>query len=150
MVQGLALGSHRKRSQSSMRRISQAFLAIAVFMPYVFRFSICASAQQSPAAPSAETLPSFEVASIKPSRPDYRGRKLHPSGDRITIENFTLKELITYAYDLKDNSQVLGGPDWLDKTHFDIDGVVGEAEVAKLHSMSANDQRLTIRERNGA
>jgi uncharacterized protein (TIGR03435 family) len=99
------------------------------------------SAQQAPAVATAEAPPSFEVASIKPSRPDDRGRKLHPSTDRITIENFTLKELIAYAYDLKDNSQVLGGPDWLDKTHFDIAGVAGETEVAKLRSLSTNDQR---------
>ncbi len=89
----------------------------------------------------AEPKPSFEVATIKPSNPDDRGRRLHPSADRITIENFTLKELIVYAYNLEDNSQVLGGPDWLDKTHFDITGVVGEAEAAKLMTKSANDQR---------
>jgi uncharacterized protein (TIGR03435 family) len=99
-----------------------------------------AIAQASPPI-SVSVQPSLEVATIKPSRPDDRGRKLHPSADRIAIENFTLKELIAYAYNLKDNSQVLGGPDWLDKAHFDLAGVAGEAEIAKLRSMSADDRR---------
>jgi uncharacterized protein (TIGR03435 family) len=100
-----------------------------------------ASAQQPAKVATAEAPPVLEVASIKPSKPDDRGRKLHTLADRITIENFTLKELIAYAYDLEDNSQVLGGPDWLGKTHFDIEGIAGEAEAAKLRSMSADDQR---------
>lgn len=92
-------------------------------------------------AAAAPEVPALEVATVKPSNPDDQGRRLHPSGDRITIENFTLKELIVYAYDLKDNSQVVGGPDWLGRSHWDIAGVAGEAEVAKLRAMTADDQR---------
>ncbi len=99
-------------------------------------------AQRSSAAPTADIAPVFEVASVKPSKPDDRNRILRPSADRITIENYTLKELIVYAYDLHDNSQVLGGPDWLDKTHFDIVGVFGDAEVAKLRSMPVNYREM--------
>jgi len=92
--------------------------------------------QQAASAPSGTTSPGVEVATIKPSRPDERGRKLHPSTDRITIENFTLKELIAYAYDLEDNSQVLGGPDWLDKRHFDVAGVAGDAGRGERAALS--------------
>jgi uncharacterized protein (TIGR03435 family) len=99
------------------------------------------AASQAVTQPPAAKLPAIEVATIKPSRPDDRGRKLHTVADRITIENFSLKELITYAYDLKDNSQVLGGPEWLDKSHFDIAAVADESEVAKLRGMPADDQR---------
>jgi uncharacterized protein (TIGR03435 family) len=99
-----------------------------------------ANAQETAALPLGKP-PVFEVVSIKPSQPDDRGRKLRTSSDRITIENFTLKELIVYAYNLKDNSQVLGGPNWLEKLHFDIVGVASEAEVAKLRPMTADDQR---------
>ncbi|MGB7264127.1 MAG: hypothetical protein WBC92_01355, partial [Terracidiphilus sp.] len=47
-----------------------------------------ASAQTALPTPMAEPKPSFEVATIKPSNPDDRGRRLHPSADRITIEKF--------------------------------------------------------------
>ena len=50
--------------------------------------------------------------------------------------------MIAYAYGLKRNEQVLGGPDWLDKTHFDIVGVVGDAEVAKLRSMPGSNRQM--------
>jgi uncharacterized protein (TIGR03435 family) len=92
-------------------------------------------------AVAAEKLPSFEAASIKPSNPDDRGLTLRMSVDRITIENFTLKELIAYAYDLKSDSQVLSGPDWLDKKHFDIAAKVDDTELAKLKTMSGNEIR---------
>jgi uncharacterized protein (TIGR03435 family) len=92
-------------------------------------------------AVAAEKLPSFEVASIKPSNRDDRGLKLRMSADRITIENFTLKELIAYAYDLKSDSQVLSGPDWLDKKRFDIAAKVDDTEFAKLKTMRGKDIR---------
>lgn len=92
-------------------------------------------------AVATEKLPSFEVASIKPSNPDDRGLKLRRSADRVTIENFTLKELIAYAYGLKSDSQVLGGPDWLDKKHFDIAAKADDTELAKLKAMRGNEIR---------
>ncbi len=115
-------------------------MALGIFAVSLFVAQHALAQQASPPIPASAT-PSFEAGAIKPSRADDRGRKLHPTADRITIENFTLKELIAYAYDLKDNSQVLGGPDWLDKVHFDIAAVAGETEVAKMRSMSAFDQR---------
>lgn len=79
-----------------------------------------ATKQQAPTRASVDVAPNLEVATIRPSRLDDLGRQLHPSADRITIENFSLKDLIVYAYNLKDNSQVLSGPDWLDKSHFEL------------------------------
>jgi len=89
------------------------------------------------------TLPSCRCGggSIKPGNPDDRGLKLRTSADRVPIENFTLKELIAYAYDLKSDSQVLGGPDWLDKKHFDIAAKADDTELAKLKAMRGNEIR---------
>ena len=37
------------------------------------------------------------------------------SGNRLTIQNYTVRHLIREAYGLKSDSQILGGPDWIDK-----------------------------------
>ena len=61
-----------------------------------------------------ESLPSFEVASIKPF--DRTGQVGHGSiavsGSRITITGYTLNALILYAYDMR-NYQISGGPGWI-------------------------------------
>jgi uncharacterized protein (TIGR03435 family) len=67
----------------------------------------------------------FEVASIK-TRTDGTGDiyTLKPfrfdfSGPRITIENFRLTDLITYAYDIR-NYELSGEPRWADIDRYDI------------------------------
>src|SRR5579871_4827231 len=75
------------------------------------------------AVSQTSTLPAFDVASIKPGKPiesgDRIGLSLMPGG-RLSITNFTLKQLVTFAFDLK-KPQVLGGPDWIDSDRFDIE-----------------------------
>ncbi len=79
---------------------------------------------------------SFEVASIRPHR---------DGSDVATIEapgrldaTLTLKYMIELAYDLAPN-QISGGPDWLDKTAWDItakaQGFKGEIPLEALRPM---------------
>jgi uncharacterized protein (TIGR03435 family) len=42
----------------------------------------------------------------------------------MSITNFTLKQLITFAFDLK-RPQVLGGPGWIDSDRFDTETRAG-------------------------
>ena len=62
----------------------------------------------------------FDVASIKPSAPTEQGVLYHYPGARLRTTGMTTKYLIEYAYSITDR-QLLGGPDWLDTTRFDID-----------------------------
>jgi uncharacterized protein (TIGR03435 family) len=139
MVTGIAQKSHcgSKPLALPLHSAAPALLCTYVLL-LAFLAHVSAHAQQPT---TTSKLPAFEVATVRPSRPDDRGRRLRTSADRITIENFSLKELIVYAWNLKDNSQVLDGPDWLDKSHFDIAAVASEAEVTKLRTLSADDQR---------
>src|SRR5689334_18376881 len=63
----------------------------------------------------------FEVASIKPNRSgDLRmGIGLAPGG-RFTGTNVTLRQLISTAYGTSSDSQIVGGPNWMDSERFDI------------------------------
>jgi uncharacterized protein (TIGR03435 family) len=72
-------------------------------------------------AMAADADPSFEVATIKPrlggslKAIGMRGRDFHAL-------NSTLSELIGFAYGLQ-SKQIVGGPAWLDKGRFDINGI---------------------------
>ena len=86
-----------------------------------------ANEQPTPNSPEVEkVLPTpppaqFEVAVIKPSKPDTRR-----SGDlkvnQVDVHGITLKFIISFAWDLNpnDNEAIVGAPKWLDSDQFDI------------------------------
>ncbi|HEX4030255.1 MAG TPA: TIGR03435 family protein [Terracidiphilus sp.] len=113
---------------------SRSFLAI----PFVFLAMSLppAHAQQFASAAAVEKPPSFEVASIKPSRPDDTSQDWDDSPGRLSIENYTLRRIVQSAYGLKSESQVLGGPKWIDKEHFDITAKADDVETEKMRSLN--------------
>ncbi len=66
------------------------------------------------------TPPEFEVATIRPSKPDatgQRGRLLH---GRVDAANLPLKTLIMIAWDINADELMVGAPKFVDSAHFDI------------------------------
>jgi uncharacterized protein (TIGR03435 family) len=64
--------------------------------------------------------PSFEVVTIKPSKPDQQGSGITLQGVRLKTVNTSLAELIKFAYNVQDK-QIIGAPAWVDTDKFDID-----------------------------
>jgi uncharacterized protein (TIGR03435 family) len=82
------------------------------------------TSQNAPAA--TQSLPQFEVASIKPNKSgDGRVMLGVQPGGRFTATNVPLRLLIRNAYQLQD-FQVVGGPSWIADERFDI---VAKAEA---------------------
>jgi uncharacterized protein (TIGR03435 family) len=73
---------------------------------------------QSPAIRPA--FDAFEVATIKPTGPDPRGRFIRmQSAHQLVAKNHALKTLIAAAYNLSPQA-ISGGPAWVDSDHYDI------------------------------
>lgn len=106
---------------------------LALFTLASLSFAWCAPAQPSPPA-STDKPPAFEVVAIKLTDPDRHGQNWHGAYDRLTIQNYTLRHLIRVAYDLKSDSQVLSGPDWIGKQGFDISAKLEDADASGLHN----------------
>jgi uncharacterized protein (TIGR03435 family) len=68
----------------------------------------------------ANASPSFEVATIKPSKPDQPGKMFRVMGRRFKTVNTTLNDLISFSYGVH-SKQVIGAPVWADTDKFDID-----------------------------
>jgi uncharacterized protein (TIGR03435 family) len=86
--------------------------------------------------------PSFEVASIKPSKPDSPGVMLRITpGGKLSAQNVTLKMLTEEAYDVKD-SQISQAPPWFDSDHYDIEAKPEDAVAAAMDKLPP-DQRKT-------
>src|SRR5215510_2400962 len=72
-----------------------------------------------PAAMPADANPSFDVATIKPSRPDTPGQSITIRGRTFNTLNQTVKSMMTFAYGLHPD-QIVGGPEWIGNDRFDI------------------------------
>jgi uncharacterized protein (TIGR03435 family) len=110
----------------------------------------------TPNAPGLEKIlpppppPQFDVAVIKPSKPDTQLRgKIE--GGQVNLEGATLKFLITFAWDLNPNDDevLAGAPKWVDSDHFDILAkVVNDAPAggAKAERIDIEDLHQMLRE----
>ncbi|MGH9575625.1 MAG: TIGR03435 family protein [Candidatus Acidiferrales bacterium] len=121
-------------------KIYAALLLALMCLPSIFPLSAKALPQtsdhalnstQSPAEPNSEE---FEVATIKPTAPDWnRGRFIRMEGaHQLVVRNHVLRTLIAAAYNLNPKT-VTGGPAWIDSEHYDID-----RQMAMLQTLLAD------------
>lgn len=68
---------------------------------------------------AADADPVFEVATIKPSRPDAQGRGIGIRGRELSTANTPLSFLIAFAYGVHAH-QIIGAPAWADDDRYDI------------------------------
>ena len=68
----------------------------------------------------ANASPTFEVATIKPSRPDEQAKGFLVQGRRFKTINTSLSEILSFAYGLHAR-QITGAPAWVETDKFDID-----------------------------
>ena len=68
----------------------------------------------------ANASPTFEVATIKPSKPDEQGKAFRVIGRRFKTINMTMTETMSFAYGIH-AKQIIGAPDWFGTEKFDID-----------------------------
>lgn len=69
---------------------------------------------------AADAPMSFEVATIKPSKPGAQGKGITMQGPRqFATINTTMNDLVSFAYGVQER-QIVGAPSWFDSDHFDI------------------------------
>jgi uncharacterized protein (TIGR03435 family) len=140
----MALDTSSTPLKSSLSRIATAI-----------RFGLCLFALSSPpstaraqaASPTPELLlahpsgppASYEVATIKPLDPDAAGGlvKLPPGA---SLSPLSIRRYIMNAYGAIYAAQVVGGPDWLNKDAYNINGKIPDDLNATLQKMTRDDR----------
>ena len=95
--------------------------------------------------PGSDTIrPAFEVASVKPNNLGNPGARINVQpGGRVTLINLPLREIIRVAYQVPD-LQLMGGPDWIRSSRFDIvakaDGE--DRKSTRLNSSHSSPSRM--------
>ena len=90
------------------------------------------------------TLPSFSVASVRPSSPDEES---HGSvqADGFFTTAMTVKQLIAYAYGMGYDGELAAAPRWVATDRFAIEAKLDEAQVGALRPLSRGDREEQMR-----
>jgi uncharacterized protein (TIGR03435 family) len=98
------------------RTCNRAWVIASVIL--LLPLSTLLAAQESPqsASPVAAT---FEVATIKLSKPDAQGNTFRVRGHRFETRNTSLSDLISFAYGLHEK-QITGAPPWVQADKYDL------------------------------
>jgi uncharacterized protein (TIGR03435 family) len=105
-------------------------------------FAIVTLCPRAPAQ-SAAPRPTFDVASIHINNAETDGHHHiinDPAESHFRTVNLALRDLIQFAYGLPD-SQILGGPAWLNSIMFDIDAKSDPSVDAQLHALATEQAR---------
>lgn len=114
--------------------------------------TVAAALAQTPGATpvqrmAADAHPSFAVATIKPHDPSQGSQGFDATGDRFTIHNQSLANLMEFAYSVH-GRQIVDAPDWLFHDRWDIDGVTDTPGEPSLRQQQEMLQKL-VRDRFG-
>ncbi len=124
-------------------RISRVVRSFAIVLPRAF---VLLAAVQSPVraqpADAAVSFSSFEVASIRPSKPGDESPEIWAKADGMRIRACTLWDIIEWAYGIHryGDHPIVGLPRWAGVDRFDIEAKVTEADAAELRKLNSEEQ----------
>jgi uncharacterized protein (TIGR03435 family) len=108
---------------------------LAVVGPATFAMAHAVSAQAQLLHANGSAPPSFEVATIKPNMEDRPGPNIQLSPANFAARHTSFKDLITFAYHIKSDDQIVGGPSWMSMEFYDIHAKASEVEVQALDKL---------------
>lgn len=89
---------------------------------------------------AADADPSFEVATIKPTPPDFKGKGFGGPPRHFGTRGTTLEDIMSFVYGVNPK-QLVGAPDWAGTERFDI--TTGEPDVPGAPNQK--QQKLMLR-----
>jgi uncharacterized protein (TIGR03435 family) len=92
----------------------------------------------------ATATPAFEVATIKPSKPDAQGKGFGVRGHRVSTFNTSVNDLIVFAYGLQAKQIVGGSVAWAGDDKFDITGEPDQPGTPNSEQLRGMIQKLLV------
>jgi uncharacterized protein (TIGR03435 family) len=118
---------------------------LAVILPLLFGLITRVRANAQSLHPADGPAPSFEVATIRPSRADAGFTNYSISASRFRAENATLTGLIRLAYNIKSDDQLPKEPAWIASEKFDVDAKVEDSEMEVMGKMPPDEKLKEFR-----
>lgn len=102
----------------------------------------CPLPAQRSASPAVQP---FDVASIRPHNPALPGTTIKiPSHGEMSVSGMTARELIRFAYDIRQDYQLSGGPKWIESDKYDIRAKTSEEDPPASSRNSLDNQRIRM------
>jgi hypothetical protein len=108
-----------KRTSTGLGLLVCSFLLFALVGPAVAQTPGTQPPAASSAAPAASLA--FDLADVHPSAHSKATYMCGapPHGGRFRVHNATIVDLVSIAYTIDNNNNILSGPSWLDTDHID-------------------------------
>jgi bla regulator protein BlaR1 len=121
--------------------------AAALSLPIIFGLLHATRTWAQAVAEIAKDLPTFEVATVKPSISAGMMVMTKFTPDGIQIRNAPLILIIRQAAGLlnSNDDEVIGAPSWVKTEKYDIDAKVSESDVPKLNKLSRLERNEMMR-----
>jgi bla regulator protein blaR1 len=142
------LGEHAVRRLGWSRKLLLAFAGVAaVSLPMIFGLLHATRSLAQAVAETSKELPTFEVATVKPSISGGMMVMTKFTPDGIQIRNAPLILIIRQATGLlnSNDDEVIGTPSWVKTEKYDIDAKVSESDVPKLDKLSRLERNEMMR-----
>jgi uncharacterized protein (TIGR03435 family) len=91
-----------------------------------------------------ETMPSFEVASVRQNASGSGREQVWHNDNSYRVANLSLSELIRNAWGAHASAQLTGGPESLLSDHFDISAKISDADTKRLSTMQRADSNRQV------
>lgn len=92
---------------------------------------------------SSDANPSFDVVTIKPSRPNTPGKLFTVRGREVLAINTTLSDILTLAFSLHPK-QIINAPAWMEQDHFDVTGTPDTPGQPNIDQMRVLFQKMVV------
>jgi bla regulator protein BlaR1 len=130
---------------SALRKIALAAAGVcAIAIPLGFGMLHALQAPTQIVHPSSAPGPAFEVVSIKPNHDTGKIRRIGMLPTGFTAAHASLKDIIGIAYDLKGDSQLIGGPNWMNSEYFDVEAKESEADIEAAKNLTMDQRRTQL------
>ena len=90
-------------------------------------------------------MPSFAVVSVAPSKPSEEDSNSGSNDDTYHARRTTIKEVLTYAFGIGYDGEMIKPPTWVSNERFDITGKLDEEQIAAFREMSRNIREEQMR-----
>jgi uncharacterized protein (TIGR03435 family) len=118
-------------------------VALALVLPVVLGLLHTAGVRAQEDIAGAK--PEFEVATIKPNKVADDRRGLYMSRGKFTVTGMPIAEVIRFAYDLKSDAQLAGGPSWVNSNKLDIEAKESDAQVQAFAKIPSEQMVSQVR-----
>jgi uncharacterized protein (TIGR03435 family) len=105
---------------------------------------LCVSASGQLLHPSTP-MPGFSVVSVRPTDPKEDFPRGAITADAYRANRMTIQNVLSYAFGLGYDRELVNAPSWVTSQHFDIEGKLDQEQVAMRSKLSRDDRDEQMR-----